>query len=125
MNEELQVLIELQKIDGDLHFYQDLKIKRPLELEKERRRLEEAQSKVAGAQLDVAKLELEKGKMGQEGKKFDLELAKLRKELMVAEADIASKRAKAEKDLVDAEAQRIENAWVRRHGLGNNDGQSQ
>lgn len=82
----------------------------------------EAQSKVAGAQLDAAKLELERDKASQERRTFDLEVAKLKKDLMVADAEITAKKAKAEKDLIDAEAQEIENAWVRRHGLGDRNG---
>jgi predicted nucleic acid-binding Zn-ribbon protein len=46
MNEQLKVLLDLQKIDSELYFLQDVRTKKPLELEQERCRQQEAEDLV-------------------------------------------------------------------------------
>ena len=47
MNEQLKVLLDLQKVDSELFFLQDVRAKKPLELEQEKRKQQEAEALVA------------------------------------------------------------------------------
>ncbi len=68
--------------------------------------------------LEADKNEIEKKKLLGEAMKVQHEVIKTVSEGRVKEADAFAKRAKGEKDLVDAEAQRLENAAIRKGIIG-------
>lgn len=77
----------------------------------------ETQAKQAEAAIKQRELGLKEMDLRQKGAEHQLKIRTLQKDIAVADADIQAKRAKAEKDLVDAEATEVETAYIRRHGM--------
>ena len=103
MSTVLKSLCDLQKIDSDLHLLRDLKNKRPLELEKDRRKLtltkgvvdaigeETKQTKMAA---DKAELEVKQAESEIDRLQIQLNTAKTNQEYTVLKDQIDRHRAK-------------------------------
>ncbi len=54
----LKLLLELQKIDADLHFLRELRVRRPQEVQKERDKLQRSEQAVASIESDIKQLRM-------------------------------------------------------------------
>ena len=75
MHELLKSLLELQKIDSDLHFLDDLKVKRPRELDKDKGRLQRARDAKAAILTGVKELRMgcDRGELELQEKQADID----------------------------------------------------
>lgn len=74
----------------------------------------EMQEKQATIQEKQAKAQAATAQAQLEQQRLPLEVAKLQKDMEAADADILAKRARANRDVAEAEAQRIENSYFAR-----------
>ena len=112
MNNDLKSLLELQKIDADLHFLRDLKEKRPRELERERKKVEmadevislmDAEIKQCRMAIDKCELDIKQKDADIEKSQINLNTAKTNQEYQVLQDQIArlkSERAAIEEQVI-------------------------
>jgi predicted nucleic acid-binding Zn-ribbon protein len=87
MHESLKALLKLQEIDSEMIFLREARMKRPQELESDRRRVEERKKMVEAVVQEIKKIRMESDRRELDLRKNEAEVVKLRTALNLAKSN--------------------------------------